>query len=145
MKKKSTVLRQRIEKEKGLWNPCCYDCISARIFDKAGADVIAVSGYGISMSLLGLPDMGFITLPELAMVTRHIAGSIETPVLADADTGFGNALNVTRTTREMINTGAAAMLIEDQLAPKRCGHVAGKRVIPLEEAVGKYKAADKII
>jgi 2-methylisocitrate lyase-like PEP mutase family enzyme len=141
MKKKSTILRQRIEKEKGLWNPCCYDCISARIFEKAGADVIAISGYGISLSLLGLPDMGFISLPELAMVAQHVANSIETPVLADGDTGFGNALNVTRTTREIINTGAAAMLIEDQQAPKRCGHVAGKQVISIEEAVGKYRAA----
>lgn len=139
--KKTTLLRKRIYSEKGLWNPLCYDCISAKIFDKAGADVIAISGYGISMSLLGLPDMGFISLPELTMVTRFVADSIETPVLADADTGFGNALSVIRTTRELIQAGAAAMLIEDQLAPKRCGHVAGKQVIPLKEAVGKYRAA----
>jgi 2-methylisocitrate lyase-like PEP mutase family enzyme len=141
MKKKSTLLRERIENEKGLWNPCCYDCLSARIFDTAGADVIAISGYGISQSLLGLPDMGFISLPELTMVTRNVVDVIDTPVLADADTGFGNALNVIRTTRELIRAGAAAMLIEDQLAPKRCGHVAGKQVVPMEEAVGKYRAA----
>ena len=141
MKKKSTLLRERIENEKGLWNPCCYDCLSARIFDAAGADVIAISGYGISQSLLGLPDMGFISLPELTMVTRNVVNVIDTPVLADADTGFGNALNVIRTTRELIRAGAAAMLIEDQLAPKRCGHVAGKQVVPMEEAVGKYRAA----
>jgi len=139
--KKTTLLRKRVYSEKGLWNPLCYDCISAKIFDKAGADVIAISGYGISMSLLGLPDMGFISLPELTMVTRFVADSIETPVLADADTGFGNALSVIRTTRELIQAGAAAMLIEDQLAPKRCGHVAGKQIIPLKEAVGKYRAA----
>lgn len=139
--KKTTLLRKRINSEKGLWNPLCYDCLSARIFDKVGADVIAISGYGISMSLLGLPDMGFISLPELTMVTRFVANSVETPVLADADTGFGNALSVIRTTRELIHAGAAAMLIEDQLAPKRCGHVAGKQIIPVEEAIGKYKAA----
>lgn len=139
--RKTTLLRKRINSEKGLWNPLCYDCLSARIFDKAGADVIAISGYGISISLLGLPDMGFISLPELTMVTRFVANSINTPVIADADTGFGNALNVIRTTRELIHAGAAAMLIEDQLAPKRCGHVAGKQIIPLEEAVGKYRAA----
>ena len=143
-KKKTTLLRRRIEKEKGLWNPLCHDCVSARIFEKAGADLIAISGYGISMSLLGLPDMGFISLPELAMVTRFIANSVDTPVIADADTGFGNALNVLRTTRELIQSGATAMLIEDQLAPKRCGHVAGKQVIPLEEAVGKYMAAVEV-
>jgi 2-methylisocitrate lyase-like PEP mutase family enzyme len=139
--KKSTLFRKRIEKEKGLWNPCCYDCISARIFEKAGADIISVSGYGISLSLLGMPDMGFISLSEMAMVTRFVSNAIDVPVMADADTGFGNALNVIRTTREMIQAGAASMLIEDQLSPKRCGHVAGKQVIPIEEAVGKYRAA----
>ena len=142
--KKTTLLRRRIEKEKGLWNPLCFDCVSAKIFEKAGADLIAISGFGISMSLLGLPDMGFISLPELAMVTRFIANSVETPVIADGDTGFGNALGVLRTTREIIQAGAAAMLIEDQLAPKRCGHIAGKQVIPLEEAVGKYRAAVEV-
>jgi 2-methylisocitrate lyase-like PEP mutase family enzyme len=143
-KKKTTLLRRRIDTEKGLWNPLCYDCVSARIFEKAGADLIAISGYGISLSLLGLPDMGFISLPELAMMTRFIANSVNTPVIADADTGFGNALNVLRTTRELIQAGAAAMLIEDQLAPKRCGHVAGKQIIPMEEAVGKYLAAVEV-
>lgn len=142
--KKTTQFKKRIKTEKGLWNPLCYDCVSAKIFDKAGADLIAVSGYGISMSLLGLPDMGFISLPELAMVTRHIVNSVEAPVIADADTGFGNALNVLRTTREIIGTGAAAMLLEDQLAPKRCGHMAGKQVIPMEEALGKYRAAVEV-
>jgi 2-methylisocitrate lyase-like PEP mutase family enzyme len=97
--KKSTLLRKRIETEKGLWNPLCYDCISARIFEKAGADIIAISGYGVSLSLLGLPDMGFISLPELAMMTRFVSASVETPVLADGDTGFGNALGVLRTTK----------------------------------------------
>jgi 2-methylisocitrate lyase-like PEP mutase family enzyme len=144
MEKKTTMLKRRIKGEKGLWNPLCYDCVSARIFDKAGADLIAVSGYGISMSLLGLPDMGFISLPELTMVTRHVVNCVNAPVIADADTGFGNALNVLRTTREIIGTGAAAMLLEDQLAPKRCGHMAGKQVIPIEEALGKYKAAVEI-
>lgn len=137
----STLLRERIEKEKGLWNPLCYDCISARIFEKAGADLISISGYAVSLSLLGLPDMGFISLPELAMMTRFVTNTVQTPVLADADTGFGNAVNVLRTTRELIQAGAAAMLIEDQMAPKRCGHVAGKQIIPVEEAVGKYRAA----
>jgi 2-methylisocitrate lyase-like PEP mutase family enzyme len=142
--KKTTILKKRIKTEKGLWNPLCYDCVSAKIFDKAGADLIAVSGYGISMSLLGLPDMGFISLTELAMVTRYVVDSVDAPVIADADTGFGNALNVLRTTREIIKTGAAAMLLEDQLAPKRCGHMAGKQVIPVGEAVGKYRAAVEV-
>ena len=142
--KKTTLLKKRIKTEKGLWNPLCYDCVSAKIFDKAGADLIAVSGYGISMSLLGLPDMGFISLTELAMVTRYVVDSVNAPVIADADTGFGNALNVLRTTREIIKTGAAAMLLEDQLAPKRCGHMAGKQVVPVGEAIGKYKAAAEV-
>jgi 2-methylisocitrate lyase-like PEP mutase family enzyme len=142
--KKTTKLKQRIKTEKGLWNPLCYDCVSAKIFSEAGADLIAVSGYGISMSLLGLPDMGFISLPELSMITRFISNSIDTPVIADADTGFGNALSVLRTTREIIQAGAAAMLLEDQLAPKRCGHMAGKQIIPVEEALGKYRAAIEV-
>jgi 2-methylisocitrate lyase-like PEP mutase family enzyme len=142
--RKTTLLKKRIKTEKGLWNPLCYDCVSARIFDRAGADLIAVSGYGISMSLLGLPDMGFVSLPELTMITRHVVNAVNAPVIADADTGFGNALNVLRTTREIIGTGAAAMLLEDQLAPKRCGHMAGKQVIPVVEAVGKYRAAVEV-
>ncbi len=142
--KKTALLKKRIRTEKGLWNPLCYDCVSARIFEKAGADIIAVSGYGISVSFLGLPDMGFISLPELAMITRHIADSIDTPIIADADTGFGNALSVLRTTKEIIIAGAAAMLLEDQLAPKRCGHIAGKQVIPMGEALGKYRAAVEV-
>ncbi|MBI5440677.1 MAG: isocitrate lyase/PEP mutase family protein [Deltaproteobacteria bacterium] len=142
--KMSTVLRRRLQTEKALWNPLCYDAISARVFEHAGADVLAVSGYGISLSLLGMPDMGFISLPELVLVVRSVANSVSVPLIADADTGFGNALNVLRTTRELIQAGAAAMLIEDQLAPKRCGHVAGKEVIPLPEAVGKYRAAASV-
>jgi 2-methylisocitrate lyase-like PEP mutase family enzyme len=142
--KKSTLLRKQLETEKGLWNPLCYDCISARIFEMAGADIIAISGYGVSVGLLGFPDMGFTSLPELAMVTRFVNNAVNIPVLADGDTGFGNALGVLRTTRELIQAGAAAMLIEDQLAPKRCGHVAGKQVIPMEEARGKYQAASDV-
>lgn len=142
--KKSELLRHRIATEKGLWHPLCYDCVSARVFAGAGADVIAVSGYGISMSLLGLPDMGFVSLPELVMVTRAVVDSVDIPVIADADTGFGNALSVLRTTREIIQTGAAAMLLEDQLAPKRCGHMAGKQVIPVQEALGKFRAAVEV-
>ena len=142
--KKSRLLRERMATEKGLWHPLCYDCVSARIFAEAGADLIAVSGYGISMSLLGLPDMGYVSLPELLMVTRAVVDSVDVPVIADADTGFGNALNVLRTTREVIRTGAAAMLLEDQLAPKRCGHLAGKQVIPVEEVLGKYRAAVEV-
>ena len=142
--KKSTALRERIKTEKCLWNPLCYDCVSAKVFAEAGADIIAVSGYGISMGLLGLPDMGFISLPELVTVTRSIANSVDTPVIADADTGYGNALSVLRTTREVIQAGAAAMLLEDQLAPKRCGHMSGKQVIPVEEALGKFRAAIEV-
>lgn len=144
LEKKTTVLRRLIEKKKVTLQPLCYDCISARIFEKAGFEVIAISGYGLSTSLLGMPDMGFISLPELAMMARFVANSVDIPVIADADTGFGNAINVLYTTKYLIQSGVAAMLIEDQLAPKRCGHVAGKQVIPIEEAVGKYMAASDV-
>jgi 2-methylisocitrate lyase-like PEP mutase family enzyme len=144
VEKRSTILRRLIGREKVLWTPLVYDCISARIFEHAGFEAVSVSGYGVSVSLLGMPDMGFISLPEITMVARHIANCVQIPVIADADTGFGNALNVLRTTKDFIQSGVAAISIEDQVAPKRCGHVAGKQVISLEEAVGKFMAADHV-
>jgi 2-methylisocitrate lyase-like PEP mutase family enzyme len=100
-----------------------------------------MTGYGTSLSLLGLPDAGLVTLTEMALNARLIAGAVRAPVIADADTGFGNAINVVRTIEEYIRAGVAGLHIEDQVAPKRCGHVAGREVIDREEAVGKIRAA----
>ena len=95
-------------------------------------------------SLLGKPDVGLVTLDEIVMITRYIARAVSIPVIADADTGFGNAINVMRTVEDFITAGVAAIHIEDQVAPKRCGHVAGKQIIPMEEMAGKLRAADRV-
>src|SRR4029453_1641622 len=94
-----------------------------------------------SLSLTGLPDVGLTTLTEMVANARYIASAVRVPLIADADTGFGNAVNVIRTVREYVGAGVAGFHIEDQVSPKRCGHVAGRLVIPLEEAVGKIRAA----
>jgi 2-methylisocitrate lyase-like PEP mutase family enzyme len=111
------------------------------IVEKAGFDFVYVGGYDVSLTLLGMPDVGFITETEMLNNARHIARSVTLPVIADVDTGYGNALNVIRTVQDFEAAGLAAIHIEDQVAPKRCGHVAGKVVVPLQEAVGKIRAA----
>jgi 2-methylisocitrate lyase-like PEP mutase family enzyme len=103
-----------------------------------------MTGYGTSLALLGMPDAGLATMTEMHLNARYIANAVTVPVIADADNGYGNAINVIRTVREYIQTGVAAIHIEDQVVPKRCGHVAGRQVITLEEAVGKYRAAHRV-
>jgi 2-methylisocitrate lyase-like PEP mutase family enzyme len=127
-----------------LVKPGAYNPLSAMIIEEAGFPCCGISGYAVSVSLLGKPDVGFLTANELAMITNYVTSAISIPVLVDVDTGFGNAINVMRTTEDFIKAGAAAIHLEDQVAPKRCGHVAGKQVIPIEEAVGKYRAAAKV-
>jgi len=140
--KKTTRLRALLKEGKTLFVPGCYNALSGRILDKVGFPAIYMTGYGTSLSLLGLPDCGLATMTEMHMNARYIANAVEAPVIADSDNGYGNAINVIRTMREYIQTGVAAIHIEDQIIPKRCGHVAGRQVIPIEEACGKYRAAD---
>jgi 2-methylisocitrate lyase-like PEP mutase family enzyme len=121
--------------------PGCYDALSARVLERAGFPAVYMTGYGTSLALLGLPDAGLATMSEMHLNARYIANAVAVPVIADADNGYGNAINVMRTVREYIQTGVAGIHIEDQVIPKRCGHVAGRRVIPLDEAVGKVRAA----
>ncbi|MBM4330794.1 MAG: isocitrate lyase/PEP mutase family protein [Deltaproteobacteria bacterium] len=142
--KRSKVLRELLAKKELLIVPAAYDALSAKIIEQAGFKVIGVSGYGISATMLGKPDVGLTTLTEVVNVARYIASAVKIPVFCDADTGYGNAINVMRTTEEFILAGVAGVHIEDQVAPKRCGHVAGKQVVSVEEAVGKYRAADHI-
>ena len=111
------------------------------MLDKTGFPAVYMTGYGTSLSLLGMPDAGLATMTEMHMNARYIANAVDVPVIADADNAYGNAINVIRTVHEYIQTGVAAIHIEDQIIPKRCGHVAGRRVIPIDEAVGKYRAA----
>jgi len=115
--------------------------MSGRVLEAAGFEAIYMTGYGTSLSLTGLPDMGLTTMSEMVANARYIAQAVRIPLLADADTGFGNAVNVIRTVREYIAAGVAGIHMEDQVSPKRCGHVAGRLVIPIEEAVGKVRAA----
>lgn len=140
--KKTTVLRRLIERKRILVAPGCYNALTAKIIERAGFEVAYLSGYGISVSLLGMPDVGLATMTEVHTIARYVANAVSIPVIADSDTGYGNAINVMRTVKEYIQTGVAGIHIEDQITPKRCGHVAGKILVPMEEAVGKFMAAD---
>lgn len=136
-----TRLRGLIAAQRPLVVPGCYNALSARILEHAGHPAVYMSGYGTSLALLGLPDAGLSTLTEMALNAKLIASAVRVPVIADADTGFGNAINVIRTVEEYIRAGVAGLHMEDQVAPKRCGHVAGREVIGREEAVAKIRAA----
>lgn len=121
--------------------PGVFNAQSAQIAQAAGFQTVVTSGYSMSATLLGKPDVGLLTLSEAVMLTGYICDAVQIPVLADGDTGYGNAINVMRTVEQFAKAGVGGLFIEDQVAPKRCGHVAGKEVISLEEAVGKYRAA----
>lgn len=140
--KRTTALRKLLSEGGSLYVPGCYNALSARILDQVGFPALYMTGYGTSVSLLGMPDAGLATMTEMHMNARYIANAVKVPVIADSDNGYGNAVNVVRTVKEYIQTGVAAIHIEDQVIPKRCGHVAGRRVISIEEACGKYRAAD---
>ena len=118
-----------------------FDALSARLATQAGFEVIFVGGYSVAATALGEPDFGLLTQTEIAATARAVCAATELPVLIDCDTGYGNAINVIRTVREMQRAGAAGMFLEDQIWPKRCGHMRGKRVIPLEEQLAKLRAA----
>ncbi len=137
----SSRLRALLKGGKTLFIPGCYNAMSARVLDKVGFPAIYMSGYGTSLSMIGMPDAGLITMNEMQQNARYIANAVSVPVIADADNGFGNAINAMRCVREYIQTGVAGIHIEDQVAPKRCGHVAGREVIPMAEGVGKIRAA----
>jgi 2-methylisocitrate lyase-like PEP mutase family enzyme len=137
----TTRLRALLREPAPLILPGCFNAMSARILEHAGFPALYMSGYGTSLNLLGLPDAGLITLTEMALNAKLIASAVRAPLIADADTGFGNAINVVRTVEEYIRAGVAGMHLEDQVAPKRCGHVAGREVIARDEAVLKIRAA----
>src|SRR5687768_15796967 len=136
----TTRLRSLLAAREPLFVPGCYDALTARILEHVGFPALYMTGYGTSLALLGLPDAGLATMGEMHLNARYIANAVRVPVIADADNGYGNAINVIRTVREYVQTGVAGIHVEDQAIPKRCGHVAGRRVIPIEEAVGKYRA-----
>ena len=129
-------------KERGqLVMPGVYDALSAKIASRTGFEVIFITGYSLAATLLGEPDFGLLTQTEVVAAAQRICSVVGTPVIVDADTGYGNALNVIRTVRDLRRAGAAGMFLEDQVWPKRCGHMKGKQVIPLDEQLKKLKAA----
>lgn len=134
-------LRSLIESEDILIAPGVHDPLSARVADEVGFDLVSMTGNGTSLSKVGHPDVGVMTLSEMVENATHIQETVDVPVISDADNGFGNAINVVRTVREFARAGVAAIHIEDQEFPKRCGFVEGKQVISKEEAVGKFRAA----
>jgi 2-methylisocitrate lyase-like PEP mutase family enzyme len=137
----SYSLAQRLQQPKALLAPGIYDALSALIAEQAGFEALYLSGASIAYARLGRSDIGLTTATEVAQTLAHITDRVQVPVIVDADTGFGNALNTQRTVREFERAGAAMIQIEDQTFPKRCGHLDGKGVVPVAEMQGKLKAA----
>ena len=124
--------------------PGAYDAFSAKLAESVGFPAVYMSGFGTAASLLGLPDIGLLTMTEMVGNAKRIADAVDVPVIADADTGYGNHLNVMRTIEEYERAGIAAVQIEDQVSPKRCGHMEGHKLIPVEEMAAKIRAAVKM-
>jgi methylisocitrate lyase len=127
--------------ERAVLMPGVYDALTARIAARVGFDVVFISGYSVSAARLGEPDFGFLTGSEMAEAARAVCRVAKAPVIVDADTGYGNALNVMRAVRELQDAGAAGVFLEDQVWPKKCGHMQGKRVVDVEEHASKIRAA----
>jgi len=121
--------------------PGAYDGISARLIEAAGFKAVYMTGAGTAASHLGQPDLGLTTLTEMATHASHLTSCLTVPLIADADTGYGNALNVVRTVREYEKAGVAGLHLEDQVAPKKCGHIAGKQILDAKEFAQKIRAA----
>jgi 2-methylisocitrate lyase-like PEP mutase family enzyme len=121
--------------------PCCFDALSAKLVEAAGFPLTFMSGFAVAATRCGLPDTGLVSYGEMVAQGRDICAAVSIPVIGDADTGYGNAVNVKRTLRGYAAAGFACAMIEDQLAPKRCGHTRGKQVVPRGEALARIRAA----
>ncbi len=130
-----------LEKKELVQAPGVYDALAAKIVQSQGFNALYMTGYGVSAGMFGFPDLGLVTMTEMVNSASRIADSVDIPLIADADTGYGNPINMVRTMREYEKAGVAAIQLEDQTWPKRCGHMAGKSVIDAREFVGKIKAA----
>jgi 2,3-dimethylmalate lyase len=135
------TLRELLAGPEPVLAPGAYDALSARLVERAGFPAVYMTGFGASASLIGRPDVGLLSFDEMAGNARRLAQAVSVPLIADADDGYGNPLNVMRTVREYAAAGVAAVHIEDQVAPKRCGHMEGKEVIDAAEMVQKVRAA----
>lgn len=141
MTRPTSRLRELLRKPGILSTMGAHDVLSALLIEQAGFEALFVGGFGTSASLLGLPDLNFLTLSEMADQVRRMCSRISIPLIADGDTGHGDLPQVQRTVREFESAGAAGVILEDQVAPKRCGHFEGKQVIPAEEMVLKIRVA----
>ncbi|ARS53569.1 isocitrate lyase/PEP mutase family protein [Kushneria konosiri] len=135
------AFRRRIMTRNAMLMPGVFNALSARIVEDAGFEALYLTGAGVSNMSLGLPDMGFIGLNEVAEHTARVREAVELPLMVDADTGFGNALNVRHTVRTLERSGADAIQLEDQVMPKKCGHFSGKQIVSTQEMIGRIKAA----
>jgi len=138
--KKTTILRKAIMERRAVAVPGCHDAFSAKIIEKCGFEAIQISGYGLAGSFLGKPDVGLVRMKDVLDLSWNIAQAVNIPVMADVDTGGGNAVNAAWIVERLIAMGIAGMNIEDQIFPKRCGHMSGKEVISAEEMAGKVRA-----
>ena len=138
---KVTRLRELLQKQGILTVPGCYDAISAKIVEKNGFPVAYMTGFGSSASVIGQPDAGIMDFSQMSTHAGNMACSIGIPLIADGDTGYGNSVNVFRTVKTYAQHGVAAIQLEDQVFPKKCGHTKGKMIIPLNEMLGKLRAA----
>ena len=140
MGSKAAILRESLMQRRALVVPGCHDALSARVIESAGFEAVQVSGFGLAGSLLAKPDVGLVDMNDILSHTWHIARAVGIPVMADIDTGGGNALNAADITERLVAMGVAGVNIEDQVFPKRCGHMEGKQVVPAEEMAGKVRA-----
>jgi 2-methylisocitrate lyase-like PEP mutase family enzyme len=136
-----TLLRQMVAARRGVLVPGAANALAARVIEQLGFEAVYLSGAGLTNTLYGIPDLGFLHLGDLAQHTAALRDAVALPLIVDADTGFGNALNVRHTVQVLERAGANAIQLEDQASPKTCGHFAGKAVVPEREMVGKVKAA----
>lgn len=141
MLERPAALRAALGSGRTIAMPGVFDALSARLASRAGFETVFLSGYAMSATQLGEPDFGLLGETEVVATATRACAAVEIPVVVDADTGYGNAVNVIRTVRDLVRAGAAGIFLEDQVWPKRCGHMRGKRVIPIDEQVGKLRAA----
>jgi len=138
---KTQTLRDLLAQDKCHIMPCCFDALSAKLIAQEGYELTFMSGFAASASRIGAPDLGLMSYGEVLDQARNIAGAVPIPLIGDGDTGYGNAMNVRRTVDGFARAGCASVMIEDQLAPKRCGHTPGKAVVDRDEAFDRIRAA----
>ena len=136
-----TLLRQKVRARSGLLVPGAANALAARVIEQLGFEAVYLSGAGLTNTFYGMPDLGFVHLGDLASHTAALRDAVALPIIVDADTGFGNALNVRHTVRTLERAGANAIQLEDQVSPKKCGHFEGKAVVSQSDMIGKIKAA----